>query len=259
MHEEVFSISHQTLHSRADVGLSTSHLLPRNYLAKTSLSRQQLIFSQELQLDLLKHKNITWVAQSHCVWELEYPYGPQISGATPTCPRSDLQAISSSDKVWSLQPCKRTDGNLLPQKFLAFFWKAVQPTPHQLAQRERAAWRVGHYRKLSHMSPFSNSNKLSIFSRKVGNLRVHVVPRKEGHTAPDIFLTACLRWNCDENKEWFTHHTLDFPVPKEEVKIPPTFLIPTMCPGFPLQTNGLAVQSAKHTILTPCSASPAHP
>lgn len=214
MHEEVFSISHQTLHSRADVGLSTSHLLPRNYLAKTSLSRQQLIFSQELQLDLLKHKNITWVAQSHRVWELEYPYGPQISGATPTCPRSDLQAISSSDKVWSLQPCKHTDGNLLPQKFLAFFWKAVQPIPHQLAQRERAARRVGHYRKLSHMSPFSNSNKLSIFSRKVGNLWEHVVPRKEGHTAPDIFLTACLRWNCDENKEWFTHHTLDFPVPK---------------------------------------------
>lgn len=155
-----------------------------------------------------------WAPQSHRVQELEYPYGPQISGATPTCPWSHLQAISSSDKVWSLQPGKHTDGNLLPQKFLAFSWKAVQPAPHQLAQSERAAWRMGHYWKLCHISPFSKSNKLSIFSRKVGNLWVHVVPRKEGQTAPDIPLTACWRWNCDENKEWFTHQNLDFTVPK---------------------------------------------
>lgn len=79
---------------------------------------------------------------------------------------------------------------------------------------QRAAWRVGHYRKLSHMRPFSKSNKLSIFSRKVGNLWVHVIPRKEGQTAPDIPLMACSRWNCDENKESFTHQNLDFPVPQ---------------------------------------------
>lgn len=143
----------------------TSHLLPRNYSAKTSLSRQQLIFSQELQPDLLKHKNITWAAQSCRVQALEYPYGPQISGATPTCPHQISKLFLAQTKSGACSQAKAQMGICCLRSFcLLLEGRSASTTP--AGTEQRAAWRVGQYRKLSHMSPFSKSNKLSIFSRE---------------------------------------------------------------------------------------------
>lgn len=113
--------------------------------------------------------------------------------------------------------------------------RSFLPSPGRPFSQHRTSWHrekglLGEWVLIgsSVTSVFSNSNEPSIFSRKVGNLWVHVVPRKEGQTAPDIPLTACLRWNCDENKELFTHHGL--PCAKVRSKNPSCFSDPYHVP-----------------------------
>lgn len=167
-------------------------------------------------------------------------------------PPSDLQAISSSDKVWSLQPGKGTDGNLLPQKFPAFSWKAVQPAPPQLAQSKGL---LGEWVRIGSSVTWALSLSLIsfLFSVEKGWKLVGTCGTQEGRSGCTWHsfngLLEMELWGKQgviyPSKSWLSCAKVS--------KNPSCFSDPyhVLRPSVP--TNWWAVQSAKHTILTPCS------